>query len=161
MKVTTTLQEPTSLTEELAVIWQVMPTPGFMEVMACLRRDQSPDGVCKVPQDLLMIGVMLAPGVATMSVSHIVKDEVTGVTYIDTVTTLVGRVALSGPDHSPGAHDTGHNRPHLRNNQTTAFVQWGELTTTVEWINQLITTYGWINLPMTAFGQKDYNAIGQ
>ena len=41
---------------------------------------------------------MLAPGVATMSTSHIVKDEVTGVTYMDTVTTSIGRVALSVPE---------------------------------------------------------------
>ena len=40
----------------------------------------------------------VGPGVATMSASHIVKDEVTGVTYMDTVTTSVGRVALSGPE---------------------------------------------------------------
>ena len=41
---------------------------------------------------------MLAPGVATMSTSCIVKDEVTGVTYMDTVTTSIGRVALSSPE---------------------------------------------------------------
>ena len=33
-----------------------------------------------------------------MSTSYIVKDEVTEVTYMDTVTTLVGRVALSCPE---------------------------------------------------------------
>ena len=33
-----------------------------------------------------------------MSVSHIVRDEATGITYMDTITTSVGRVALSGPD---------------------------------------------------------------
>ena len=32
-----------------------------------------------------------------MSTSHIVKDNVTGVTYMDTVTTSVGWVTLSGP----------------------------------------------------------------
>ena len=55
------------------------------------------------PSDPLMVGVMLAPGVATMSTSHIVKDEVTGVTYMDTVTTSVGRVALSGPEQEVSA----------------------------------------------------------
>ena len=72
--------------------------PGFLGVMACLGRDQSPEGVCEVSPDLLTAGVMLAPGVVTMSASHIVKDEVTGVTYMDTVTTSMGRVALSGPE---------------------------------------------------------------
>ena len=32
-----------------------------------------------------------------MNTSHIVKDEVTGVTYMDTMTTLVRQVTLSGP----------------------------------------------------------------
>ena len=71
--------------------------------MACLRRDQSLEGVHEVPSDLLMVGVMLAPGVATMSASCIVKDEVTGVTYMDTVTTSVARVALSGPEQGTSA----------------------------------------------------------
>ena len=50
-----------------------------------------------------MVGVMLAPGVVTMGTSHIVKDEVTGVIYMDTVTTSVGRVALSGPEQETSA----------------------------------------------------------
>ena len=38
-----------------------------------------------------------------MCTSCIIKDEVAGVTYIDTVTTSVGRVALSGPEQeTPG-----------------------------------------------------------
>ena len=71
--------------------------------MACLRRDHSPEGAHEVPPDLMAVGVMSAPGVATMSTSCIVKDEVRGVTYMDTVTTLVGRVALSGPEQETSA----------------------------------------------------------
>ena len=44
------------------------------------------------------VGVMSAPGVATMSTSCIMKDEVTGVTYMNKITTWVGRVALNGPE---------------------------------------------------------------
>ena len=32
-----------------------------------------------------------------MSTSHIMRDKVTGATYVDTVTTSVGWVTLSGP----------------------------------------------------------------
>ena len=71
--------------------------------MACLRRDQSLEGAHMVSKDPWTVGVMLAPGVATMSTSCIVKDEVTGVTYMDTVTTLVGSVALSGPEQETSA----------------------------------------------------------
>ena len=38
-----------------------------------------------------------------MSTSHIMKDKVTGVTYMDTVTTSVGRVVLSGPEQKTSA----------------------------------------------------------
>ena len=33
-----------------------------------------------------------------MSASHVIRDEATGATYLDTVTTSVGRVTLSGPE---------------------------------------------------------------
>ena len=56
------------------------------------------EGVCKVPLDPLMIEVILVPAVAMMSTSHIMRDGVTGVTYMDTVTTSVGRVTLSDPE---------------------------------------------------------------
>ena len=45
----------------------------------------------------------VCPGVVTMSTSCIVKDEVTGVTYMDIVTTLMGKVALSGPEQETSA----------------------------------------------------------
>ena len=40
---------------------------------------------------------MVGPMVAPLSATQIVQDEATGVTYVDTVTTLVGRVALGNP----------------------------------------------------------------
>ena len=44
------------------------------------------------------MAAVLAPTVATMSASCIVKDRETGVTYMDTVTTSEGWVAISGPN---------------------------------------------------------------
>ena len=40
----------------------------------------------------------------TISTSHIGKDEMMGVTYMDTVTTLVGQVTLSGPRQEALVH---------------------------------------------------------
>ena len=51
-----------------------------------------------MPLDLLQIAAVMEPTVVMMSTSCIVKDDATGVTYMDTVTTSVGRVALSGPE---------------------------------------------------------------
>ena len=70
-----------------------MLPPGFAWVTACLQKDQLP----RVSNpDLLRMAVLSGPAIVTMSTSCIVKDEVTGVTYMDTVATLVGRVTLSG-----------------------------------------------------------------
>ena len=97
LKMMTTPPETSSPTQELEVIWWAMLTPSFLGVVACLR-SQSPEEVHKASLDPLAVGVMSAPGVATMCTSCIFRDEVTGSTYLDTVTTLVGRVTLSGPE---------------------------------------------------------------
>ena len=89
--------------QELEVICRAMQTPSFLGEIVCLRRDESLEGAHQVSPNLVAVGVMSAPGVATMSTSCIVKDEVTGVTYMDTVTTLVGRVALSSPEQETPA----------------------------------------------------------
>ena len=74
----TTPPEIPSPTQELEVIQQVTLTPGFLGVMACLRRSQSPEEVHEVSPDPLALGVMSAPGMVTMCTSRIVREEVTG-----------------------------------------------------------------------------------
>ena len=59
----------------------------------------------EAPMGTMPIGLVVTPGISSVSTSHIIKDEVTGVTYVDTITTSIGRVALSGPD--PEASFTG------------------------------------------------------
>ena len=51
----------------------------------------------EVPPDPLMVQTISVPAIAVISTSHIMRDEVTGVNYMNTVTTSVGRVAISGP----------------------------------------------------------------
>ena len=46
------------------------------------------------PWELMQPEVMAEPMVAMMCTSCIIQDEITGVTYMDTVTTSMGRVAL-------------------------------------------------------------------
>ena len=86
--------EPISPPWELEVAHQWVPTPGFLEVTACLK-GQSPGEVPKAPPVLLAMGMMTALGVTTMSASHAMQDEATVATYLDMVTTSVGRVTLS------------------------------------------------------------------
>ena len=94
-KVSTTQLEHPSPTKELEVAWQVTPPPGLAGVTACLWRDQLPEGA--LDPDSLRMALLSGPAIMTMSASCIVKDEVTGVTCMDTVTTSVGWVTLSGP----------------------------------------------------------------
>ena len=68
----------------------------------------------EVPRGTMSIGVVATSGISTMSMSHIIRDEVAGVTYMDTVTISIGRVALSSLDseassQGPTIEDvTGH-----------------------------------------------------
>ena len=68
-----------------------------MDITTCLRSQLSKE-VLETPPVPVMMGMMVAPGVATISTSQEVWDEATGATYLDTVTTSVGRVALNVPE---------------------------------------------------------------
>ena len=85
---------PTGMLETLQ---QVMPSPAFWGVMTCLLGD--PLSV-DAPEELgpLQLAAVMEPTVVTMSATCIVKDKATGVTYMDTMTTSMGQVALSGPN---------------------------------------------------------------
>ena len=47
----------------------------------------------------------LAPGMSSVSSSRVMKDNITGITYVDTITTSFGRIILS--DLNPNASSTG------------------------------------------------------
>ena len=66
--------------------------------MACMKKDELLERAPKVSPNPLAMGVVTAPRMVTLNTSHIMRDEATGITYMDTVTTSIGRVALSGPE---------------------------------------------------------------
>ena len=51
----------------------------------------------EVPPEPLWLEVTIKPTVAMMCTSYIVQDETMYITYMDTVTTFMGWVALGGP----------------------------------------------------------------
>ena len=56
-------------------------------------------------------------GISSINSSCVVKDDASGLTYVDTVTTSVGQIILSGPDlkgllHRP--YHRGHHQPGVR-----------------------------------------------
>ena len=90
--------EPTLPTGMLETSQQVMLPPGFWGATTCLWGNPLLVNVPEAPLDPLQLAAGKEPTVATMSASCIVKDEATGVTYMDTMTTSMGWVALSGPN---------------------------------------------------------------
>ena len=95
---TPTQPKPSSLVQALVLMLPPTPLCGFSGVMACLWMPELVEVDLEAPMGTMPIGLVATPGISTMSTSHIIRDEATGITYMDTVTTSIGRVALSGPD---------------------------------------------------------------
>ena len=68
----------------------------FKGVTACLKMPEVSTGT---------MSMGLAPGMSSVSSSHVMKDNITGLTYVDTITTSFGRIILSNPN--PNASSTG------------------------------------------------------
>ena len=60
-------------------------------------RDPPSPAPTEAPLETRLPDVMVGPTVATLFTTQIVQDEATGVTYVDTVTASVERVALGNP----------------------------------------------------------------
>ena len=69
--------ETPSPAQGLEVAHQWKPTPGFVDVTTCLRSQPS-DEVPETPPIPVVMGMMAAPGVVTISTSQVVWDEGTG-----------------------------------------------------------------------------------
>ena len=69
----------------------------------------------EVPMGTLSIGLVTTLGISSVSSSHVVKDNATGLTYVDTVTTSVGRIILSGLD--PNDSSTGPSIEDITNQE--------------------------------------------
>ena len=64
--------------------------------MACLHTPELVKLDQEVPVGTLSVGLVTAPGISSISSSCMVKDEATGLTYVDTITTSIGRIIISG-----------------------------------------------------------------
>ena len=90
--------EPSPPARALALVKPPTPPQGFVGVTACLKMPEFMEVDQEVLMGTLSIGLVMTLGISSMSSSHVVKDHATGLTYIDTVTTSVGRIILSGLD---------------------------------------------------------------
>ena len=73
--------------------------------MACLKMLEVVEVDQEAPVGTLSIGLVAMLGISRVSSSHIVTDDAMGLTYVDTVTTSVGRIILCGLN--PHATSTG------------------------------------------------------
>ena len=102
---THTPPKPSSPSQALVLVWLPTLPCGFLGVTACLQMPELVEVDLEAPMGTMPIRLVVTPWISSVSTSHIIRDAVTGVTYMDTVTTSIGRVALSGPD--PEASSTG------------------------------------------------------
>ena len=51
----------------------------------------------EISMDIMSIGLIVVPGISSMSSSRVVQDDTTRSVYLDTITTSIGRVVFSGP----------------------------------------------------------------
>ena len=80
----------------LVLVWPLTPPQGFTGVTACLHVPELVEVDFELPVGLMPMELVAAPGIASMSSNCIIKDELMGVTYMDMVTTSIGRVTISG-----------------------------------------------------------------
>ena len=72
----------------------IVPPPGFKEIAQSLTRDQPSPVTIEAPQEVRPPNLLVGPTMAILSATQISQDEVTVITYMDTITTSVGWVAL-------------------------------------------------------------------
>ena len=86
----------------LALRWLPTLPQGFTRVMACLKTPEVMEVGQEMPKGSMSIGLVSTPGISSVSSSRVVKDDMTGLVYMDTMTISVGRVVLGRSDSNEG-----------------------------------------------------------
>ena len=81
-----------------------LPTPphGFAWVVTCLKTLELVEVDQGMPVGPISIGMVSNPGLLSISSSQVVKDDTTGLVYLDTITTSIGRMVLGSTESSEG-----------------------------------------------------------
>ena len=81
-----------------------LPTPphGFARVVTCLKTPELVEVDQGMPMGPISIGMVSNPGLSSVSSSRVVKDDTTGLVYLDTLTTSIGRMVLGSTESSEG-----------------------------------------------------------
>ena len=81
-----------------------LPTPhcGFAGVTTCLKSPEVMEIDQETPVGTVSMGMASSPSLLTISSSWVVKDDIMGLVYLDTVMTSIGRIILSDSEPSEG-----------------------------------------------------------
>ena len=81
-----------------------LPTPphGFARVVVCLKTPELVEVDQGMPVGPISIGMVSNPSLLSISSSRVVKDDTTGLVYLDTITTSIGRMVLGSTESSEG-----------------------------------------------------------
>ena len=85
-------------TQAFALVQLTTPLHGFSGVKACLHTPELVEVDLDIPVGTMPLRLVAIPGISSVSSSQIVRDEITGITCMDTITTSIWRVTISGPD---------------------------------------------------------------
>ena len=135
-----------------------------MGVTACLKMPELVEVDQEVPMGALSIGLVMMPGISSISSSHVVTDDAMGLTYVNTITISVGRIILC--------------RPNLHTTSTGPTIEditdqeWGAVQTLL--LGEQITTHHcmtghsqnsllgkWITTHHCMTGQSQYPLLGR
>ena len=75
---------------------------GFARVVTFLRTPELVEVDRETPVGTMSIGMVLSPGLSSISSSWVVKDDTMGLVYLDTVMTSIGRMVLGSSEPSEG-----------------------------------------------------------
>ena len=86
----------------LALVRPLTSPHGFARVVTCLRTLELVEVDREMPVGTMSIGMVLSPGLLSISSSWVVKDDTMGLAYLDTIMTSIERMVLGSSEPSEG-----------------------------------------------------------
>ena len=87
----------------LALVRPPTPPCSFAGVAACLRTPELVEVDQNTPVNAMAMGMVSNPGMLSISSSRVVKDNETGLVYLDTMTTSTGRMVIGSMETREGS----------------------------------------------------------
>ena len=86
----------------LALVRPPTPPRGFAGVATCLRTLELLEVDRNMPVSMMTMGMVSNPSMSSVSPSWVVKDDETGLVYLDTVMTSIGRMVIGSTESNEG-----------------------------------------------------------